>query len=72
MNKWEQTATQAWEAILARVKALKENGNTLQQIADMVGAKNRSLIGEWLNGNRGAANTSFPNLMNYLERLGFN
>ena len=71
MNKWEQTATQAWEAILSRVKDLKENGNTLQQIADIVGAKNRSLIGEWLNGNRGAANTSFPNLMNYLERLGF-
>lgn len=72
MDKWEQTAVQAWEAILSRVKALKDDGHTLQQIADIVGAKNRSLIGEWLNGNRGAANTSFPNLMNYLEKLGFN
>lgn len=70
MDKWEKIAAQAWQAILSKVQAMKAEGNTLQQIADTVGVKNRSLIGEWLNGNREAANTSFPNLMGYLENLG--
>lgn len=70
MDKWEKTAAQAWQAILSKVEAMRHDGQTLQQIADAVGVKNRSLIGEWLNGNREAANAPFPNLMSYLENLG--
>ena len=50
---------------------MKAEGKTLQEIADAVGVKNRSLIGEWINGNREAANAPFSNLMSYLENLGF-
>lgn len=70
-NKWEQTANRAWAVILNEVRKLKASGKTLQEIADIVGVGNRSNISEWLNGNRAAANASFANLMNYLERLGF-
>ena len=70
MDKWEQTALMAWQAILSKVQVMKSEGKTLQQIADIIGVKNRSLIGEWLNGNREAANAPFSNLMGYLERLG--
>ena len=70
MDKWEKTAAQAWLAIRSKVEAMRNEGKTLQQIADAVGVKNRSLIGEWLNGNREAANAPFPNLMSYLENLG--
>jgi len=70
-NKWEKTALAAWDAILKKVKALKREGRTLQEIADLMGVGNRALVGEWINGNREAVNTSFSNLMNYLERLGY-
>lgn len=70
MDKWEITAAQAWQAVLSKVESMRNEGKTLQQIADTVGVKNRSLIGEWLNGNREAANAPFPNLMSYLENLG--
>lgn len=69
MDRWKETAQVAWEAILARVKALKEEGKTLQEIADMVGHGNRALVSEWLQGNRKAENASFANFMNYLEGL---
>ena len=46
MDKWEKTAAQAWQAILSKVEAMRHDGQTLQQIADAVGVKNRSLIGE--------------------------
>lgn len=71
-NKWEIIAKNAWEAILQKVRSLKDEGKTLQEIADIVGVGNRSNIGEWLKGNRAAENASFANLMLYLERLGFN
>ena len=63
-DKWEKTAQVAWEAILQKVKALKQEGRTLQEIAELVGVGNRALIGEWINGNREAVNASFANLMN--------
>ncbi len=71
-DKWEKTAKDVWEAILAKVRALKEEGKTLQEIADLIGVGNRALVGEWINGNREAVNASFSNMMNYLERLGYN
>lgn len=71
MGEWSTVGQKAWAAILGRVQALKAEGKTLQEIANIVGVSNRSLIGEWLNGNREAANAPFPNMMMYLENLGF-
>lgn len=70
MDRWKKTAQAAWEAILMRVKTLKEEGKTLQEIADMLGHGNRALVSEWLQGNRKAENASFSNFMNYLDGLG--
>lgn len=69
MNKWEITAQKAWEAILEKVKTLYSQGMTDQKIADLIGAGNRSVITEWRKGNRKAINTTFANLMSYLEKL---
>lgn len=71
MEDWSTVGQKAWAAILGRVRKLKAEGKTLQEIANIVGVSNRSLIGEWLNGNREAANAPFPNMMMYLENLGF-
>lgn len=71
MEKWQNVAEKAWAAILSRVEAMKAEGMTLQQISDIVGTKNRTVIGEWLNGNRKAVNATFSDMMKYLENLGF-
>lgn len=71
MEKWEVIANNIWDAILKECVRLHESGLTLQEIADKVGVGNRVVIGEWIRGNRKATNTSFSNLMNYLENLGF-
>lgn len=72
MNKWDMTAQKMWQTILDKVIALRGEGHTDQQIANLIGVGNRSVISEWRKGNRGAEKTSFANLMSYLERLGFN
>lgn len=69
-NKWEITARKAWETILAKIKKMHSEGMSQQEIATLVGVGNRAVISEWLKGNRKAENTSFANLMSYLERLG--
>lgn len=70
MDRWKDTAQAAWEAMLVKVRDLKNEGKTLQEIADILGHGNRSLVSEWLQGNRKAENASFASFMNYLERLG--
>ncbi|MBZ2172165.1 helix-turn-helix transcriptional regulator [Nitratidesulfovibrio sp. SRB-5] len=71
MDKWNKVAQDAWQAVLAGVQALKREGKTLDEIARILGVKNRALIGEWLNKNREAANAPFPNMLRYLEALGY-
>lgn len=71
MEKWQDIAEKAWAAILSRVEAMKAEGMTLQQISDIVGTNNRTVIGEWLKGNRKAVNATFSDMMKYLENLGF-
>lgn len=70
MDKWDESAAKAWTAILAKVRALDEAGETLEDIAKLLGIKNRGSISLWLSGGRKAENTSFPNMLRYLERLG--
>lgn len=71
MDKWDESAAKAWTAILEKVRALDEAGETLEGIAKLLGIKNRGSISLWLSGGRKAENTSFPNMLRYLERLGF-
>ena len=70
MNNWQNVAESLWGAVLDRVKTLKAEGDTLQAIADRVGVNHRSVVGEWLKGNRQAANAAMGDLMSYAERLG--
>ena len=70
MNDWENIARTMWGAIHDWAQARKDSGATLQEIANILGVRNRSVIGEWLNGNKKAEKTSFALLMTYLERAG--
>lgn len=70
MDKWDETAAKAWVAILEKVRQLNSEGQTLEQISKLLGIKNRGSISLWLSGDRKAENTSFPNMLRYLERLG--
>ena len=70
MNNWEEIGHAMWDAILDWVKTQDKNGVTYQKIAEILGIKNRSLVGEWINGNKKAEKTSFALMMTYLERAG--
>lgn len=70
MDKWDESAAKAWTAILEKVRARVEQGETLEGIAKLLGIKNRGSISLWLSGGRKAENTSFPNMLRYLEQLG--
>ena len=70
MDKWSKTACSLWQAILARAQELKDEGETLQGIADKVGAKSRQNVKTWLAGMRKGDGIAFPELMTYAERLG--
>ena len=70
MNSWNETANRLWQAILARIGELKDEGETLQSIADKVGVKSRTIVHYWLSGSRKADGSPFADLMTYAERLG--
>ena len=71
MDKWDAAAAKAWQAILEKVRYLNEKeGVTLEAIAQRLGIKNRGSVSLWLSGDRKAENTSFPNMLRYLENLG--
>ncbi len=67
---WTQASEKAWQTVLADVVALKNEGQTLEGIAKLLGVKSRAHIGEWLNGNRTAVNSPFPSMLRYLAVLG--
>ena len=69
-SKWENTAKEMWEAILAHVRSLREQGCTLQDIAERIGVAHRAQISEWLSGSKRAEKTTFAQMMEYMERAG--
>ena len=69
-SKWQNVADTLWQAVLAKAQALKAEGNTLQELANLVGVSSRAVVGAWLTGNRKASGSSFAELMSYAERLG--
>ena len=70
MDTWIETANKLWSAILDRVKTLNAEGETLQAIANRVGAGSRQNVCAWLSGQRKGVGLAFPDLMSYAERLG--
>lgn len=70
MDKWDELAARAWAAIKENVQRRVDNGETLESIARLLGIKSRGAVSLWLSGGRKAENTSFPNMLRYLERLG--
>lgn len=69
MNKYEEIAQEAWQAILKKIKELHDNGETYEKIASRLGI-NRSRMSDWKNGNGEAVNTSMSNMLGYLDALG--
>ncbi len=70
MDTWIETANRLWSAILDKVKTLNAEGETLQSIANRVGAGSRQNVSAWLSGQRKGVGLAFPDLMSYAERLG--
>lgn len=68
-TNWQLVADNIWEAILAKVKDLRNSGEKLRTISQIVGTNNQSVICEWLAGNRKAAQAPFATLMSYAENL---
>ena len=70
MSRWEDTAQAIWEGILEWVKARRAEGWTTQKIADRIGVGSRSVITDWIKGNRKAQNAPFSVLLDYLDNAG--
>lgn len=71
MDKWEESATKAWKAILERVNYLNKTERIpMETLAQRLGFKNKGSVSLWLSGDRKAENTPFPKMLRYLESLG--
>lgn len=70
MSRWDDTAKAIWDGILEWVKARRADGWTTQKIADRVGVGSRSVITDWIKGNRKAQNAPFSILLDYLDNTG--
>lgn len=70
MSRWDDTAKAIWDGILEWVKARRADGWTTQKIADRIGVGSRSVITDWIKGNRKAQNAPFSVLLDYLDNAG--
>lgn len=68
MTDYEQIASRVWDAVLAKVQAL-DKSTTRAEIARRLGHKGRSAVTNWLTGQSTARNTSFAEMLRYLEVL---
>ncbi len=68
---YQQLAHKSWQIILSSINEMRENKKTLEEIAKILDVKNRSLISEWINGNRIPSTTAFVNIIKYLDLLGY-
>ena len=59
----------AWDAILAKVKDLVEQGTTYSAIGRMLG-KSPATVNRWVTTGVGGASTPFVNMLQYMEALG--
>jgi hypothetical protein len=60
----------AWEALLARVLSLYDNGNgeSKSAIARLLGC-NRSTVHRWIEDKKQSSNVTFRDMVRYLDRL---
>ncbi len=70
-DMYNQLGEKAWEIILSSITSLRDNKYTLEEIAQKIDVKNRSLISEWLSGNRAPSRTAFVNIIKYLDLLDY-
>ncbi len=70
-DRYEELADESWKIILESVNRLREENQTLQEIAELLGIKNRALVSEWINGNREIPKTAFAQVLRYLNVLGY-
>ena len=66
--KPEQVNERAWELILARVRELRAQKATLEQIGEMCGAT-KATVQRWFSGAEGGEKTPFVNMLRYLKGL---
>ncbi len=71
LDIYDQLAENSWHLILDSIHKLRQEKKTLVEIAKILGVKNRSLISEWINGNREISRSSFANMIKYLDALGY-
>lgn len=69
MDRFDTIAQAAWEKIFQEVKTRNAKGETLEKLAIQMGTK-KNVLSEWLNGKKQAVNTSFPNMLRYIDALG--
>ncbi|MGE4297002.1 MAG: S24 family peptidase [Desulfovibrionaceae bacterium] len=61
--------SRAWALIKARLDSLRVERCTLQELANMVGVKDRATISRWLNDEGGGERTTFREMLQYLHGL---
>ena len=67
---WEETCAKMWEEIITKIRDLRDTGYTIREISKQMGLKSHSGVAEWEKGKKISYNTSFSELMGYLETLG--
>ena len=70
LSSWEEFSEKGWSEIRNRLRQMKSDGMTLQQIADVVGFKSRSHVKGLIDGDRSSLNAPLTQFFSYLERLG--
>lgn len=68
MDKYDDYASMAWEAIVKKINELLENGQKQQSIADKLGV-NKSTISTWARGLKKSKNATFADMLRYLDQL---
>lgn len=71
MNKYEQAAQKAWDAIISKVREMEQSGVKRAEISRLLGHKGRSTVTNWLDEHSDfKAKGSFPDVLRYLDVLG--
>lgn len=68
-KKWDKTAKRIWNLLISKMIFLKDNGETFQDIGDLMGVS-RSTVKNWIDGNRRGERVSFSDMLRYMEALG--
>jgi phage repressor protein C with HTH and peptisase S24 domain len=59
----------AWALVITKVNELREQGETLESIGNLLRV-NRSTVKVWLDNSKGGERTSFRDMLRYIDKLG--